>query len=97
MILTRMGEPDGTKRWWWKVPFRQVYCESVRQWLKAVAWIFFVMKVFPDAVDLGSDALLGLYVGHPSLFAEQYRGALLRANARRRGISYDDGLPGPNP
>lgn len=35
----------------YKIPFRQVYCESLIGWLKEMAWIFFVIKLFPYSYD----------------------------------------------
>lgn len=69
-----------------KVPFRQVYCDTFVGWLKATLWCHLVIKVFPFAVDLGSDSLLDDYVRDPAgaaLFYGQYEGFLRRARIER--------------
>lgn len=40
------------KRLGWKVPFRQVYCDSLRQWARAVFWCHVVVRIFPRAVEV---------------------------------------------
>ena len=40
-----------------KVPFRQVYCDTFIGWLKAILWCHVVIRVFPKVHDFGSDAL----------------------------------------
>jgi len=33
----------------YKIPNRQVYCDSLKYWFSAMIWIFFVIKIWPDA------------------------------------------------
>ena len=32
---------------YWKVPFRQVYCETIRQWMAEIVLCFVVYKLDP--------------------------------------------------
>lgn len=48
-----LGSVDGH----WKVPFRQVYCESFRDMLKQTIWCHVVLRLFPDVVDLAQAPL----------------------------------------
>lgn len=70
----------------WKVPFRQVYDETFIGWLKATIWCHFVIRVFPFARDLESDALLEHYVERPSGMFEQYENTIKAIIAKRRGL-----------
>lgn len=63
----------------WKVPFRSVYCDSFRSWLKQTFWCHVVIKVFPHLIDLASDPQLHEMVDSPEFFHEQYRGFISRA------------------
>ena len=63
----------------WKVPFRQIYCNTFKQWLKSTFWCHVVIKVFPHCVDLGSDALVPFYPDDPGMFYEQYQWHINRA------------------
>lgn len=56
----------------WKVPRRSIYCDTFMSWLKEVCWVFFVIKVWPHATDLGSDPLMPMYLEKPETFIEQY-------------------------
>lgn len=69
---------------YWKVPFRQVYCDTFAGWLKSLLWIFVVMKVFPHARDLGGDALVDHYHEDPKAFYDQYRSVLSRVSLERK-------------
>lgn len=76
---------------YYKVPFREVYCPSARNWLKELVWIFLVIKLFPCCVDLASDPLAGYYLHDPKgplAFFEQYRFMIRRA---RRLHESEDG------
>ena len=64
----------------YRVPFRQVYCDTIGSWLKETIWCHLVIKLFPYVADLGSDGLRSSYLGNPELFYEQYRWLILRAN-----------------
>jgi len=57
----------------WKVPFRQVYTNSFREWVKWSIWCHFVIRVFPGARDLKSDALQDYYRENPAEMYNQYR------------------------
>lgn len=72
------------KQTMWKVPFRQVYCDTFGAWLRAVLWCFVVLKVFPHVADFGSSALLEEYIDSPKTFHEQYLWLLLEARKERR-------------
>jgi hypothetical protein len=65
-----------------KVPFRQVYCDSVGSWLKAVLWCHVVIKVFPFVIDL--ESLPQHYLtGDKSTFLEQFDFMFKRVLASR--------------
>lgn len=36
---------------YWKVPRRQVYCHTLRSWIREVLWIFVVLKFFRADID----------------------------------------------
>lgn len=40
MIRERMGEPDGSFKVWWKVPWRAVYSDTLGGWLRSCARCF---------------------------------------------------------
>ena len=62
----------------WKVPFREVYCDSFVGMLKQTLWCHVVGRVFPGARDLAADVLSSHYFADPSAFFEQYKRALRR-------------------
>lgn len=33
----------------WKVPFRQVYCDTLLTWLRATIWCHVVLRLYPYA------------------------------------------------
>lgn len=35
----------------YKVPFRQIYCDSLLGWIREVVWCFVVMKLFRSDID----------------------------------------------
>ena len=35
----------------YKIPGRQVYCESIAIWFRELAWIFIVQKLFAQDID----------------------------------------------
>ena len=72
-VLTRPGARLSDM---WKVPFREVYCETFGGMLKEMLWCHVVARVFPGARDLGADALAEHYFADPGAFFEQYKGAL---------------------
>jgi hypothetical protein len=63
----------------YKIPRRQVYCDTFGTWLKQMVWIFLVIKLFPHCVDIGSDALKKRYLEEPGMFFEQYENSIRRA------------------
>lgn len=67
----------------YKVPLRQVYTQTFKDWLKSTIWCHLVLKLFPFARDLGSDSLLPTYIDHPDRFYEQYESTLIEANQER--------------
>lgn len=67
----------------YKVPFRQAYATTFAGWLKYTFWCHVVIRVFPDCVDLGSDALVPYYLERPETFFEQYRFMLARVDGER--------------
>jgi len=74
-----------------KVPFRSVYAFGLREWLKATFWCHVVIRVFPYVADLGSDALLELYLEDPKEFLEQYRTLITKAvEARKEWTDTDE-------
>lgn len=76
----------------WKVPFRQVYCFSFVDWLRQTFWCHVVIKVFPNAIDLGGDPLVPHYKNNPKMFYEQYEFAIDRVQEERDGAP-----PSPRP
>lgn len=71
---------------YWKVPFRAVYVSNFSGWVKSTIWCHFIIKLFPHAVDLGSDALVDHYLKRPELFYDQYQWVLERVVAERRSV-----------
>lgn len=57
----------------WKVPFRQVYTSTFADWVRQTFWCHVVIRVFPGAVDLKSDALSEVYREKPETMYEQYK------------------------
>ncbi len=43
----------------YKVPRRDIYCNTILQWLLETTWCFVVIKVFPGAVDFGPGFKVG--------------------------------------
>lgn len=41
---------------YWKVPFRDVYCMSLRSMLRQTVWCHVVRRMFPGARDAGARA-----------------------------------------
>jgi hypothetical protein len=62
----------------YKVPFRQSYTNSVADLIKQTFWCHVVIRVFPRAVDLSTDALADCYRERPAMMFEQYQ-SFLRA------------------
>lgn len=67
----------------WKVPFRQVYCDTFGNWLRTTFWCHVVIKVFPHVVDFGGDALVDEYLREPKMLFEQYVWMLREISAKR--------------
>ena len=38
-----------TRKKMYKVPFRSIYCDNFISWLRAIAWCFLVLKIWPNA------------------------------------------------
>lgn len=66
----------------YKVPFRQVYCETLSLWLKETVWCHLVLRVFPHALDLGSEPV-ETYLEEPVTFFQQHELALRRVRVER--------------
>lgn len=43
----------------YKIPRRQIWCDSIGSWLKEMAWVFIVYKIFGDYIEQ--------MVGRPSM------------------------------
>lgn len=56
---------------YYKVPFRDVYCDTFAGWMRQTFWCHVVIRVFPKCHDFGSDALVPLYRENPAAMAEQ--------------------------
>jgi hypothetical protein len=80
----------------WKVPFRQVYCATFKDWLRSTFWCLVVIKVFPQAVNLASDALVQFYLKKPEMFFEQYEHRLLEIDRDVRNANGGE-WPAPPP
>ena len=35
----------------YKVPFRDIVCDSIGSWIKECIWVFIIMKVFKNDID----------------------------------------------
>lgn len=64
----------------WKVPFRMVYCNSFKEWVKHSIWCHFVIKIWDNLIDLDSDGFVGVYLENPGKFYEQYEWMIRRVN-----------------
>lgn len=64
----------------YKVPFRQSYTLTLKDWLKQTFWCHVVIKVFPSLIDLETDSLSQSYIEHPEKFYEQYEWLIYRVN-----------------
>ncbi len=76
----------------WKVPFRQVYCATLEDCVKQTFWCHVVIKVFPNVIDINSDALVQHYPESPRMFYEQYSWRIKQAIAHQKGEA-----PPPHP
>lgn len=47
--MIRRWPPDNTLMY--KIPFRQIWCDSIRSWCKEMAWVFIVMKLFRSDIQ----------------------------------------------
>lgn len=75
----------------WKVPFRDVYCESLIDCAKQTLWCHLVIKVFPNAADIDSDALVAMYPGNPAMLYDQYKWRIDRAIRKQRASECSKG------
>lgn len=80
----------------WKVPFREVYCPTFKSWMKNTIWCLFVIKVFPQAVDLSSDPLVPYYFDSPDMFFDQYQHHLREIDRDTR-LQHGGEWPAPPP
>ena len=55
----------------YKVPFRQVYCATFKDFIKETIWCLFVIRIFPKAHDFGSDGLKDYYKRNKGNMYEQ--------------------------
>lgn len=55
----------------WKVPFRQVWCETFISMLRQVLWCHVVIRVFPKVHDFGSDSFADVYRKEPAFMVDQ--------------------------
>ena len=67
-----------------KVPFRAIYTDTLVTWAKTTFWCHVVVRVFPEAIDIESDVLVGLYIEDPLTFYEQYAHRLRRIEKARQ-------------
>lgn len=37
----------------YKIPFRDIYCDTLIGWLKELIWVFVILKIYPTAYDDG--------------------------------------------
>lgn len=72
----------------WKVPFRQVYCATLVECLRQTIWCHFVIRVWPNCINLGSDSLVPLYQRDPNLFHEQYKFMIDRVVQNREELAH---------
>ncbi len=71
----------------WKVPFRSVYCNTFVEWARQTFWCHVVIRIFPGAIDLHSDALVHFYKKEPTMFFDQYETLIDEAVAKQK--AYD--------
>jgi hypothetical protein len=86
-MYTRMRDTDGSSRTFWKVPFRQVYCESFLSAIKQTFWCHVVIRVFPNVHDFGSDALVDLYIDEPETLFDQFEWVLKKVQNEREQLA----------
>lgn len=70
----------------WKVPFRQVYCETLKDCIKQTFWCLVVNKVFPNAFDFAGAGFLEESIKDPTFFHDQYGFLLHDALRTRNGL-----------
>lgn len=70
----------------WKVPFRQVYCDTFKECLRATFWCHVVIKVFPHVIDLEKTPFLAEYKKDPAFFRDQYMYAIDAAERSQKGL-----------
>lgn len=68
----------------YKVPFRQAYTETFKDWLKQTFWCHIVIKVFPALIDLESDGLKKRYIGNPEMFYDQHEWLIYKVNGLQK-------------
>lgn len=64
----------------YKIPFRQVYTLTFKDFLKQTLWCHFVIKVFPYLIDLESDSMSKDYINNPEKFYGQYEWLIYKVN-----------------
>lgn len=70
----------------WKIPGRQVYTHNFKTWVKEFFWCYFVLKLWPDVIDLGSDPLRSVYLKNPAMFVDQYWWLINRVNGLKQEL-----------
>ena len=62
----------------YKIPFRRIYCDTFKSYIKELIWVFVVIKIFPNCHNFESDALRNSYINNPTLLYEQLEHHLLK-------------------
>ncbi len=75
----------------WKVPGRQVYTSNFKQWIKQILWCYFVLKLWPNIIDLESDTLRSEYLDRPKMFIDQYWWLINRVNGLKEELFPENG------
>ena len=51
--MSNKQEPPAGTPCRYRVPFRQVYCDTFGSWLKAILWCHVALRLYPNASDPG--------------------------------------------
>jgi hypothetical protein len=35
---------------YYKIPFRQIYCETIRSWIREFVWVFVIYRLYGDYI-----------------------------------------------
>jgi hypothetical protein len=62
-MLHRWNTENGDKVWVWKVPAREVYCDTFRSWLHMTIWCYIVLPYFRGELDLYAQAAVDRATG----------------------------------